>query len=114
MAPPLGLLPGTFARYRAGDSLPLLMAIMSDTALAGQHGVAMGLRTQADRSASFLAPIAIGALIPATGIVLGFLAGAVFSSSPLTVVLSLHAGTERRSQALRSGHEAAPPMTQET
>jgi hypothetical protein len=66
------------------------MATVSTEAPADQRGVALGLRMSANQAASTTAPIAVGALVSAFGIVVGFAASAVFCWLILGTAVVLH------------------------
>jgi MFS family permease len=96
---PIVYLPALLTGTAAGLSLPLLMATVSTEAPPDQRGVALGLRMSANQAASTTAPIAVGALVSAYGIAIGFALSAGFCWLILGSAVVLHF----RSRALNRG-----------
>ena len=86
-------LPALLTGTAAGLSLPLLMATVSTEAPPDQRGVALGLRMSANQAASTTAPIVVGSLVSAFGIVVGFAASAAFCWVILGAAVVLHVRT---------------------
>src|SRR5690606_36137933 len=55
-----------------GMTLPLLVPLLARSVSAGDQGLAAGLRTTANRSASFVVPIIFGLVIQGVGMRLSF------------------------------------------
>jgi MFS family permease len=92
-AVPMVYLPALLTGTAAGLSLPLLMATVSTEAPPDQRGVALGLRMSANQVASTTAPIVVGSLVSAFGIVVGFAASAAFCWVILGAAVVLHVGS---------------------
>ena len=75
----------------AGFSLPLLLAIIGDAVSSEQRGIALGLRMMVNQMAGGAAPVVVGPLIAALGVVLGFGSAGVFAGGLLIVARMLHA-----------------------
>jgi MFS family permease len=87
---PLVYLPTLLYGIGVGLSLPLLLAIISEAAPPGQRGIAFGLRTGGNQAAATTSPIALGQMLTATGIALGYLASGAVGWSVLALALWLH------------------------
>lgn len=88
-------LPPVLLGLGIGISLPLLMAIVSEHSPSGRRGVALGLRTSANRAASTVSPIAVGAFVTSLGTTLGFALSAVVAWLVLVTAIWLHLGHRR-------------------
>ena len=99
---PIVYLPALLTGTAAGLSLPLLMATVSTEAPPDQRGVALGLRMSANQAASTTAPIVVGSLVSAFGIVVGFAASAAFCWMILGAAVVLHV----RSRVSRADRKA--------
>ena len=109
---PLVYLPALLTGTGVGLSLPLLMATVSTEAPPGHRGVALGLRMSANQTASALSPTAVGVVIGAFGIALGFATSAVVCWLILGVAAWLHLSSHA-TQTRGTGHaqacSGAPP-----
>lgn len=74
---PLCYIPALFTGFANGITLPLLLAIVGEGAPPSVRGVAMGLRTSANRVAVTIAPIVMGGLVTAVGYTLAFSTGGI-------------------------------------
>ena len=74
--------------------MPLMISIISQSAGRTAQGRAVGLRTTANRLASVLIPVAMGAVIEVTGIENGFLiiGGILLALCLLLIPAALRAG----------------------
>jgi MFS family permease len=87
---PLVYLPALLTGTAVGLSLPLLMATVSTEAAPEERGVALGLRMSANQAASAISPTAIGVVVGAFGIALGFATSAVICWVILAAAAWLH------------------------
>ena len=87
---PLVYLPALLTGTAVGLSLPLLMATVSTEAAPEERGVALGLRMSANQVASAISPTAIGVVVGAFGIALGFATSAVICWLILAAAAWLH------------------------
>ncbi|WP_116947630.1 MFS transporter [Jiangella endophytica] len=69
---PLFYLAAALVGVGQGLSLPMLITLMSDAAPPDQRSLALGLRSGVNQAAATVAPVAIGPLIGAAGLVVGF------------------------------------------
>jgi MFS family permease len=99
---PVVYLPALLTGTAVGLSLPLLMATVSTEAPPEDRGVALGLRMSANQTASAISPTAIGVVIGAFGISLGFVTSAILCWFILAAAAWLHisAAREQRPRAL--------------
>ncbi len=88
-----------------GISLPLLLSMVTGAAPADKFGVALGLRDMVNQIASTLAPVAVGPMITALGMLLGFTTGGVLAGGVLAVASALHVADRRRGSAHTAGGE---------
>ena len=95
IAPHLALFPWVFLvpiliGIGRGLSLPLLLSIVTSVAPPQKYGVALGLRDMVNQTAATLAPVAVGPVITALGMVLGFTAGGALGGTLLGAAALLH------------------------
>ncbi|RIQ35893.1 MFS transporter [Jiangella rhizosphaerae] len=69
---PLCYLAAALVGIGQGLSLPMLITLMSDAAPPEQRSLALGLRSGVNQAAATVAPVAIGPLIGAAGLAVGF------------------------------------------
>lgn len=69
---PLAYLPTLFLGFTNGVTLPLLITLVSRGAPPELKGVALGLRTSANRVAVTVAPVVMGTLVTLTAVTTGF------------------------------------------
>jgi MFS family permease len=93
---PLVYLPALLTGTAVGLSLPLLMATVSTEAAPEERGVALGLRMSANQTASAISPTAIGVVVGAFGISLGFATSAVICWLILAAAAWLHLSQRQR------------------
>ena len=92
---PLLYLPAILVGITGGITLPLLIAIVGDSASSGNRGVAMGLRTSFNRVAVTVAPVVMGLLITGVGLSAGFACSAVLGWILVAPAGWLHRGRGR-------------------
>jgi MFS transporter, DHA1 family, multidrug resistance protein len=92
---PLVYLPALLTGTAVGLSLPLLMATVSTEAAPEERGVALGLRMSANQAASAISPTAIGVVVGAFGIALGFATSALICWVILAAAAWLHVSQTR-------------------
>lgn len=73
-----------------GLSLPVILMIVGTSAPPGKRGVALGLRATMNQTTAAAGPILVGALISASGVVVGFTTGAVFAGLMVLGARLLH------------------------
>ena len=73
-----------------GISLPLLLRIVTAAVPESKHGIALGLRGMVNQTAATAAPLAVGSLIAALGVGVGFLAGGLAAWAVLIAAILLH------------------------
>lgn len=100
LAPHLAIYPVVFIvptliGVSRGLSLPLLLSIVTAYSPPGKFGVGLGLRDMVNQTASTIAPVAVGPLITALGMVLGFSAGGLIAAVTLAGAGLLHAVDRR-------------------
>lgn len=83
-----------------GLSLPLLMSIVTTAVPSEQRGLALGLRSSVNQTAATTAPIIVGPLITALGMVLGFTFGGVIAAGMLIGSRVIHAVDQREQRRL--------------
>jgi MFS family permease len=98
---PVVFLPPALVGIGGGLSLPLLLSIVATSAEPGRRGVALGLRAFANQTASTAAPMLVGPLIAAIGVVGGFTIGGTAALALLLTARVLHASD--RGQRAQSG-----------
>lgn len=86
----MAFIPPTLVGVARGLSLPLLLSIVTNAAPTEKFGVALGLRDMVNQIASTLAPVAVGPLISALGMVLGFTTGGLLGGTVLAGAGALH------------------------
>lgn len=74
----------------SGLSLPLLISIVTTAAPDGSRGVALGLRGMVNQTAATAAPVLIGPLMGALGLLLGFTTGGLLAGVLLAGARWLH------------------------
>ena len=84
-----------------GLSLPLLLSIVTTAAPADKRGVALGLRGMVNQTAATAAPVLVGPLIGALGIVLGFTTGGIVAAGMLLAAQLLHGSNRKPAAAAR-------------
>lgn len=82
-----------------GVGLPMLLTILADATSRRGQGMSVGLRTTANRLASFVVPLSMGFVVEFFGIHRGFLVVAIM----LLLILSISAVIVRRSAAFATG-----------
>lgn len=87
-----------------GLSLPMLMSIVGNSAPAGSTGVALGLRSLANQTASTTGPLVVGPLIAVFSISLGFVAAGMVTA---TVLALAHVCVGRKIHERRVGKASA-------
>lgn len=102
--PPVVFIPPALIGIAIGLSLPLLISIVTTAAPDDQRGVALGLRGTVNQAAGTAAPLAVGPLMSALGLGLGFVAGGGIGFVLLFTAIALH----RRSG--EPGVRIAPPV----
>lgn len=80
--------------FGQGLSLPMLITLTSDAAPPDMRSLALGLRSGVNQAAATLAPVAIGPVIAASGLLVGFPVAAAVAGV-LLVVASLRGRTGR-------------------
>jgi MFS transporter, DHA1 family, inner membrane transport protein len=74
----------------SGLSLPLLISIVTTAAPLTSRGVALGLRGMVNQTAATAAPVLIGPLMSALGLLLGFTTGGLVAGGMLVAARWLH------------------------
>jgi MFS transporter, DHA1 family, inner membrane transport protein len=87
---PVVFIPPALIGVAIGVSLPLLISIVTTAAPDEQRGIALGLRGTVNQAAGTAAPIAIGPLMSALGLGLGFVAGGGIGFALLATAAVLH------------------------
>ena len=96
---PWAYTPALLVGIGAGVSLPLLLSIVGDAVTADQRGIALGLRMMVNQIAGAAAPMVVGPMIAALGVVLGFGVAGTFALGMLVASQVLYAaGREGRSR----------------
>lgn len=80
---PLAYLPPMLIGIGHGVSLPILLTEVAGAAPPGKRGVALGLRGAVNQATAAAGPMLIGALISASGIVMGFTIGGIVGGAML-------------------------------
>jgi MFS family permease len=88
--PPVVFIPPALIGIAIGLSLPLLISIVTTAAPDDQRGVALGLRGTVNQAAGTAAPLAVGPLMSALGLGLGFVAGGGIGFVLLFTAVALH------------------------
>lgn len=78
-----------------GLSLPVILTIVAAAAPEGKRGVALGLRATVNQSLAAAGPMLVGALISASGVILGFTIGAVVAAGMVATAQYLHVTASR-------------------
>jgi MFS family permease len=94
---PLIYIVSALAGISLGTSLPLLMSLVASAAPPEKRGIALGLRTTANKTAGTAAPVIVGPLISALGMSLGFVVGGLVAAAILLWARVLST-TDARSQ----------------
>ena len=90
ISPPLVYLVPALIGVSQGLSLPVILTIMGGSAPPGQRGVALGLRAAMNQTTAAAGPMLVGALISATGVVLGFTIGGIVAGAAVMCARILH------------------------
>lgn len=79
-----------------GLSLPLLIGVVAESTPPGSLGMAMGLRSVANQTASTSGPVVIGPMIGALGVVAGFTTAGLGAGGVLVLAYAAFARARRR------------------
>ena len=89
-------------RHVLPNSISPYLVLVSDASPEGQRGVGTGLRESVNQASSSVSPIAMGGVVGAIGMGLGFLGSTSFCWLLLVAALLLHARDTRQGQKARS------------